>query len=279
MSKTIAAALLVAASTLAGCSREPATPEARRAKAEELLKTMSASLAAAKAIEVDTTEVSDRVRRDGEVKAEPASRHIAVRRPDGAYFKLTGEERGFEAWYDGKRITLALHKDKAWARGPMPATLDEALDFMATEYAIFLGAADLFYSNPYEAFDSSESTGGWVGLETVEGASCHHLSFQATQTDWEIWLADTPQALPCRIKFTYKQEPGSPTSTTTFTGWNLTPTLADDVFTAKVDPAYERLYLARAPTAEPTEDESAEDAADTTAAPTPAPAPAAPPSK
>jgi hypothetical protein len=244
---------MLAAGAVAGCSREPATPEAKRAKAEALLKTMSGSLAAAKAIEVDTVEVSDRLRTGGAKAETQSSRHITVRRPDGAYFKQTGEAVDNEVWYDGKHITLAMHKDKAWARGPMPATLDDALDAMATEYAIFVVAADLFYSNPYDSFEASASTGGWTGTEVIDGTTCQHLAFEAKLVNWDIWVADTPQALPCRMKVTYKQEAGSPTSMLTFRNWNLAPTLAADAFTAKIDPAYERLYLMRAPTAEPVE--------------------------
>lgn len=241
----------VATVTFAGCTREPATPEARRARAEELLKRLSTSLASSKAFEVDSTEVSNRLRRGG-VKAETqTTRHIAVRRPDGAYFKLTGDGVDNEVWYDGKTVTLALHKDKAWARGPMPPTLDEALDKLATEYAIFVVSADLLYSNPYESFEASHSSGGWVGKESIEGTTCEHLSFQAERVDWQIWVADTPQALPCRLQITYKQETGAPSSMLTFRNWNLAATLPADRFAAKVDPAYERLYLMRAPTAEP----------------------------
>jgi len=245
---------VLAAGTAIACDRQPATPEARRAKAEELLKTMSASLAAAKALEVDLVQVSNRGRRTGGATVEEqTAQHIAVRRRDGAYFKQTGGAVDNEWWYDGKRITLAMHKDKAWARGPMPPTLDEALDAMATEYAIFVVAADLFYSNPYDSFEASNSTGGWKGQEVIDGVTCHHLAFEADLVDWEIWIADTTRALPCRMKVTYKQEEGSPSTMLTFRNWNLAPTLAADAFTATVDPAYERLYMMRAPTADPVE--------------------------
>ena len=253
--------LLCGAALAAGCSSDPSTPEAKRAKAETLLKAMSASLAGAHALTVDTVETRDRVRFGGQARGENSTRKIAFRRPDAAYFRITSDARDTEGWYDGKHITLAMHKDKAWARGPMPATLDAALDFFATEYAINMPAADLFYSNPYDSFEASSSKGGWVGRETIEGATCHHLSFEATQVDWEIWLADTPQALPCRMKITYKTDEGSPTSQLTFKNWNLAPTLAADAFAARVDEGYERLYMVRAPTAEPVADATTQEPA------------------
>ena len=241
------AAILLAGAMAAGCGRDPSTPEAKRAKADELIKAMSATLAAAQSLTVDTVEV----RTGGSRPAEQMTRHIAVQRPAAAYFKTTGDARENEAFYDGERLTFVWHKDKAWARGPMPGTLDEALDFMATEYAVNMAAADLFYSSPYESFITTASTGGWAGRETIDGAACHHLAFQGPVVDWELWLAETPQALPCRLKVVYKQQADAPTSQLTFKGWNLAPTLAADAFAAKVDSGYERLYMVRAPTAEP----------------------------
>jgi hypothetical protein len=253
------AAILLASAVAAGCGRDPSTPEARRAKADELIKAMSASLAAAQSLTVDTVEV----RTGGTKPPEQLTRRIAVQRPAAAYFKTTGDVTENEAFYDGKHLTFVWHKDKAWARGPMPDTLDKALDFMATEYAVNMAAADLFYSNPYESFVTTDSTGGWVGRETIDGTACHHLAFQAPVVDWELWVAEGPQALPCRLKVTYKQQADTPTSQLTFKGWNLAPTLEADTFAAKVDPGYERLYMVRAPTAEPV----AEPSADTPPAP------------
>jgi hypothetical protein len=184
-----------------------------------------------------------------------------VQRPGSAYFKATGAERENEAYYDGTHLTFIWHKDKAWARGPMPDTLDKALDFMATEYAVNMVSADLFYSNPYSVFEGSDSKGGWVGKENIDGSACHHLAFQANVVDYEIWVADTPQALPCRMKVVYKQQDGAPVSQVTFKNWNLAATVAPETFAAKVDDGYERLYMVRAPTAEPAPEASADNAA------------------
>jgi hypothetical protein len=256
------AAILLAGAMAAGCGRDPSTPDAKRAKADELIRAMSATLAAAQSLTVDTVEV----RTGGGRPAEQMTRHIAVRRPAAAYFKTMGAREN-EAFYDGEHLTFVWHKEKAWARGPMPGTLDEALDFLATEYAVNMAAADLFYSNPYESFITTDSTGGWAGRETIDGAVCHHLAFQGSVVDWELWVAEAPEALPCRVKVIYKQQADAPTSQLTFKGWHLVPTLAADAFTAKVDPGYERLYMVRAPTAEPV----AEPAADMPPAPPAAP--------
>ena len=41
-----------------------------------------------------------------------------------------------------------LNAHKVWARGPMPPSLDEALDYLSAEYAIQMPTADLLYRPP-----------------------------------------------------------------------------------------------------------------------------------
>ena len=60
----------------------------------------------------------------------------------------------------------------------MPGTLDEALDFLAAEYDVRMPAADLLYSNPYEALMTSDTTGGWVDVQQIGGRTCDHLAYR-----------------------------------------------------------------------------------------------------
>ena len=92
------------------------------------------------------------------------SRRMIVRRPSAPTFTTTGDRDG-QAWYEGKQITFISNRAKVWARGPMPGTLDEASDFLAAECDVRMPAADLLYSNPYEALMTSDTTGGWVDVQ------------------------------------------------------------------------------------------------------------------
>jgi hypothetical protein len=229
------------------CSRKepPLTPEQARAKGDELIKKMSAAAAASTTFSYSTDEVRDRVRRSGEKVQDKFSRKVTVRRPDALTYTQAEGERAGTAWYDGKSITIALDGPKVWVRGPMPPTLDEALDYLAVEYALQLPTADLLYSNPYEALISKETTGGWVDVQTVGTKSCEHLAYQEGQIAWELWIEQGDKARPCKIEITYKDQPGQPKASVVFSDWNSAPAITDATFTPVIPEGFTRIKLLR----------------------------------
>jgi hypothetical protein len=134
--------------------------------------------------------------------------------------------------------------DKVWARGPMPPTLDEALDYVSQEYAIQMPSADLLYSSPYEALMTAETTGGWRDVQAVDTRQCDHLAYQDPSVDWEIWI-NVDGRLPCQIRIKYKNEAGQRVTTITFSDLDLSPKVTDDTFTPKVPADYRRIKVMR----------------------------------
>ncbi len=131
---TLAVFVASLAIVAAGCNRAPErlTPEAASAKGDALLKEMSKNLSAIQTFAFTSDEVST-----GGPKGERrVTRRITIRRPNAFTFTVTGDERDGAGWYDGKQVTIVGNRAKVWARGPMPPTLDEALDFVSAEYAM-----------------------------------------------------------------------------------------------------------------------------------------------
>jgi hypothetical protein len=144
-------ALMSCAALVGGCARhEAVTPEQASARGDALLRKMSHTLATAQTFSFTADQTREKVRTNGQKVQERFSRRITVRRPNALVLTDSGDRAG-AAWYDGKSVTMVSNRDKTWARGPMPATLDEAMDFASAEYAIQLPIADLLYSNPYDA--------------------------------------------------------------------------------------------------------------------------------
>jgi hypothetical protein len=137
------AAALAAA---AGCGPEVLTPEAARAKGDAMLKQMSQALASSQAFSYRTEQEVNRVRGGGEKVTERFSRHTIVRRPNQLAFTDGGQDHDTAAWYDGKQLTVVMNRHKIWVRGPMPGTLDEAMDYISAEYAMQVPTADLLYT-------------------------------------------------------------------------------------------------------------------------------------
>lgn len=235
--------LVVVAGT--GCNRtqQTLTPEAASAKGDALLREMSKNVSAIQTFAFSVDEVRQNPGRSGTTAERRVTRHVIVRRPNNAAFTGKGDNGDTAGWYDGKQVTLVSHRDKVWARGPMPPTLDEALDFLSAEYDVQMPTADLLYSSPYDAFMTKDTTGGWVDTQTIGDRSCEHLSYRQAVVDWEIWLT-TDRALPCRLKVTYKLNPGQPSTTVTYHELE-TPQVTDETFKPTVPEDYQRIKILR----------------------------------
>lgn len=244
----VAAALALAA----GCARpaEPLSPEAARAKGDAMLKQMSQKAAATQVFSYRADHTVERARAGDAKVTKTFSRRTIVHRPSQLAFTDTGQDHDAAAWYDGKHLTIVSNKEKVWARGPMPATLDEAMDFIAAEYAVEIPTADLLYSNPYEALITSDTTGGWVNVEKVGERTCDHLSYHQAIVDWQIWLNQDDRKLPCQIQITYKTAPGQPVARVVFHDWNETPAVSETTFTPVVPDGYRRIKIMRYATVE-----------------------------
>ncbi len=258
-----AGALVVAV----GCNRTPEvlTPEAASAKGDALLREMSKNAATIQTFAYTADERREVVGQGGAKTEVKATRRVIVRRPNGVTFTGSGDRGETAGWYDGKQLTLVSHKEKVWARGPMPPTLDEALDFLSAEYAVHIPTADLLYSSPYDALMTKDTTGGWVDVQKVADRSCDHLAYKQQVVDWEIWL-DQERHLPCQLKITYKTDPGQPSTTVTYHGVE-TPPVTDETFAAKVPEGYQRIRIIRHATVNDPKVEAPADAAPATAQP------------
>jgi hypothetical protein len=232
-----------AALGLACAGSGPKTAEDKKAKGDQILREMSSNLAGVKNFSFTAEEVSEKVGPGGQKTPVTLTRYVVVRRPD-AFTSRTEGGPGTTVWYDGKHATIISDEKKLWARALMPPTMDEALDLAAAAYDLKLPWADLLYSSPYDALISPDTTGGWVGVEDIEGAPYDHLSYQNPVVDWEIWVGQAKRGVK-RLQITYKQDPGQPVTRVTFKDENLAPKVDDTTFTAKVPDGYTRIRLAR----------------------------------
>jgi hypothetical protein len=229
--------------TLLACGRgEPTTDAERLARGRTLIDQMSARLAAASELTVTTTEMRDLVHRSGTKERLTLSGSYALRRPDRFHTRVDGGG-AVESWYDGKQVTIALHREKVFAQAPMPETLDRTLDALAERYDMALPLADMFYSSPAKALLSDATTGGYAGTENVGSTQCHHLVFHDLGVDWEIWLPVTGDPLPARFKTVSKQRKGQPVTDVTFSAWRLAPATDATTFTPNIPADYEGIAI------------------------------------
>jgi hypothetical protein len=223
-------------------SGEPKTDAERLARGREIIERMSTKLSSSPAVTVTTREVRNQVKASGEAQVINLTRESAIRRPDRAYFKTSGDIQ-VEGWYDGVGLTVALHDQKVFAQARMPETLDKALDSMYERYGVPTPVGDYFYSSPAKALLADSTTGGWVGREAVDGQQADHLAFKDKGVDWEVWVAATGDPVPLKARSTFTGTKRLRDIEMTFSNWNFAPTIADDRFTPKVPADYEGIAM------------------------------------
>jgi hypothetical protein len=87
------------------------------------------------------------------------------------------------------------------------------------KYELDAPAADLFYGRPYEGLMEGVKSGQYIGLENIDGVPCHHLAFQKSEVDWQIWVEDGPKPLPRRYVITTKTMQSQPQYTVRLAMW------------------------------------------------------------
>jgi hypothetical protein len=199
-------------------------------KADALLRKMSTSLANTKRFEVDVSHTMEAVTKKGEKLQFAAESRVDVERPAKLRTDRLGPIADTAFVYDGKQITVYGKHAKLYAQAPAPKTLDKTIDFAREKLDLDAPGADLLYSDPYKILMEDAQTGRYLGQEPIGDKLCHHLAYRGNDTDWQIWVQDGPQALPCRFVITSKKVDGQPQYSMTFSRWNLAPAFSADNF-------------------------------------------------
>ena len=70
--------------------------------------------------------------------------------------------------------------------------------------------ADLFEFGVNPELTSRITSGFLVGTEAVDDQTCTHYAFRQPDVDWEIWIREGDQPLPCMYRITDLRDPARP---------------------------------------------------------------------
>jgi hypothetical protein len=230
-------ACAIAAILAAACGSSESAP---RSRGEDLLKATSTTIAGAQAFSFAVDETTERVTPSGEKRLTHVARLVTVRRPDRLWFRSTGD-RNVEGFYDGARVTLLFHGEKAFGIVPTPATLDDTIDVLSERYDIPLTIGDLITTNPHRSMVSSQTTGGWQDEEDVSGVRSARLDWHHPNVDWSIWIPVSGDPLPTKLFVNYKTRRRLVTAL--FKDWDLNPAVTEDTFQSRVPDDYEGIAV------------------------------------
>jgi hypothetical protein len=233
-------AVLALCTTACAHDPQPGTPEAAAAS-ERLMRSMSDTLAHAKAFTFETTERIEVNTPSGEKRALNFTRKTVVQRPNALFFELhgqTGEGFDLRTYYHNETLTLNDNRDGNWAQTTVPGNLDDMLDDVIRRFGLPVPIGDLVSSSPYDALVGKSARGGLVAWETIGHVRLAKLDYADEFVEVRIWIPKSGPALPRRLEIVYKQAPVPLVTQLDFTDWNFDVPVAVGTFDFK--PSAER---------------------------------------
>lgn len=224
------------------------TPVSAAEDADQLLKQMSARLAAAKSFTFEAKREVDPALMEGYNVPEKATVSVFVQRPNKVAARATSNlgTRHFIA--DGKTLSLLDEKPNHYSVVPMRTSLDGLVDQLDAKYGFTPPLAEFALSNPYADLKrqartitylgKAKTSEGFLGLGGVE---CHRIGLSGRSAEAEIWISVADQ-LPRKLVATFHRD-GSPQVRVSFSKWNLAASLSSANFTFNPPQGAEKIEL------------------------------------
>jgi len=219
-------------------------PPAVAERADRLLKQMSNYIGSAEQFTFHADISFDHVLPSGQKLQFAATEDVALQRPGGLYVEWQSDLGKRQFWYDGKSITLHDPASPFYATAAAAPDIDTMLSQLLPQIDFAPPLSDFLYHDPYQSVRGKLQYGIYLGLNDVDGRSCHTLAFIEKDIDWQIWIDTGPQLTPCKLVITYKTQPSQPQFTAVFTDWDFAPRIAEPVFTPDLPPGTEKIPFA-----------------------------------
>lgn len=194
--------------------------------ADQILRQMSAKLAAAQSFTFEAKREMDPGLVEASVVPQKAHVSVAVQRPNKIVAHAVSKlgTRHFIA--DGRTLTLVDEKPNHYATVPMRTTIDGLVEKLDTKFGFVPPLADFAVSNPYAEIARQAQTVTYMGVAKSKagflglgGVPCHRIALQGKIADAELWIGVNDQ-LPYKLVATFHLA-GQPQLRIAFSNWNL----------------------------------------------------------
>ncbi|MEI2780892.1 MAG: DUF2092 domain-containing protein [Candidatus Competibacter sp.] len=208
---------------------QPATARVMEQGALDLVKKMSAKLAATRSFVVRTRSSTEAPGGTGQFLTFFTEAVVAVERPNKLSAEIRGDAPPFDFHFDGTQMTAYEPTRKLYATADAPKTLDELVPFAAKTAGILLPFEDVLYSDPHAALTKDATSAFYAGFSVIRGARCEHVALAAPGIEGQIWI-DAKTDLPCLIAGTLTKVQGAPRFAVEYYDWKLDPKLPEHLF-------------------------------------------------
>ena len=206
------------------------TQQAIDPAAVETIKRMTDYLGGLKQFAVHTQTTYEDELAEGQRVDYDVSANVLIRRPNKLASSRTGELVSQHFFYDGKALTLYNRDANVYATRPVPGTIEDVLDYGREELGLYIPAQDLMYSNAFTLMTQNLTSATVVGKTVIAGKVCQHLALRHHDVDFQLWVADGNQPLPCKYTVTDTSTPANISVSTVMNDWNTDLEIADSKF-------------------------------------------------
>lgn len=224
--------LLALTLALCACAALAADEEAPDAGALAALVKMGEHLRGLQQYALDAESDSDQLLENGQALVVHANTELLVSAPDKIRVQLATADYQRSLFYDGQHFTLYDSRQGYFGREVAPTSQEELLALLGERYGIQLPLADLIQWRPDTAQRVGIDSALHVGTEQVGDQTCDHYAYRQPGLDWQLWLRQGDEPLPCKMVLTRLDQPERPRHSVTYR-WDTLPMVgpSDFVFT------------------------------------------------
>jgi hypothetical protein len=198
----------------------------------DLLKAMSAKLAAAKTMTFTAIALYESPARTGQPLAYTTLSHVWLQRPDKLAVITPADGPPSEFYYDGRQMIAFEPKANLAAVADAPPTIDAMLKEAYFKDAIYFPFTDALVADPYKDIADGLKLAFVVGQSRVIGGTTTDIVALANDTvQAQVWLGAADH-LPRMLRVTFFNEPGNYRHEVQFFNWHLDVPIAPGTFTS-----------------------------------------------
>jgi hypothetical protein len=199
-------------------------------KAIELLKAMSARLAAARTMSFTAVVTDESPSRIGPALAYTTTSDVTLQRPDKLRIITPGDGPATEFYYDGKTMTAYAPAENLVAIADAPPTIDGALKAAYESAAIYYPFTDVMVADPYGDIAPGLTRAFVIGQShVVGGTTTDMVAIVDADVFAQLWIG-ADDKLPRRIRAVFAKDPSRLRHQVEFSNWRLDGDVPADSF-------------------------------------------------
>ncbi len=201
-------------------------------KAIDILKAMSARLAAAKAMTFTAVISYESPTRLGPPLIYATKSEVTLQRPNKLKVVTLGDGPASEFYYDGKLMMAFAPAENLVAIADAPPTIDATLAAAYDSAAIYFPFEDVIVTDPYKDLAPGLKTAFYIGQSmVVGGTTTDMIAFVVGDVFVQLWVG-AEDKLPRRIYAIYLTDRARLRHVLELSNWQLDPVLPADAFTS-----------------------------------------------